>query len=80
MYLFIYVVNLLPMAIPKKKYTTVAQRVDKDICELVKENLVGQETIGGFYDKAALEKLQRESIPTLAAQEWPVKKETKVIQ
>ena len=65
------------MAIPKKKYTTVSQRVDMDICELVKKNLVGQETIGGFYDKAALEKLQREGVPTLAAQEWPVKKETK---
>lgn len=52
-------VYLLHMAIPKKKYTTVTQRVDLAICEKVKENLVGQETIGGFYDRAATNELKR---------------------
>ncbi len=63
--------------VSKKKYTTVAQRVDKEICDEVRKKLVGQETIGGFYDRAAKEKLQREGIPTLDRQEWPIKKETK---
>jgi hypothetical protein len=65
------------MPTQKKKYTTVAQRVDKTICDKVKEALVGQETIGGFYDRAAQEKLDREGIPTLERQTFPVKKETK---
>lgn len=56
------------MQIPKKKYITVSQRVDKQICEEVKKILVGQETIGGFYDKAAREKLDRDGIPTLQRQ------------
>lgn len=49
------------MTTPKKKYTTVSQRVDKDICDKVKGALVGQETIGGFYDRAAEEKLKRDT-------------------
>lgn len=61
----------------KKKYVTVSQRVDKDICNKVKLSLVGQETIGGFYDRAAQEKLDREGTPTLDRQDWPLKKETK---
>lgn len=44
----------------KKKYTTVSQRVDKEICDQVKEHITGQETVGGFYDRAASEKLERE--------------------
>lgn len=75
MVITICVVYLLHMAIPKKKYTTVSQRVDKEICEKAKETLVGQETIGGFYDKAAKEKLEREA--PVPVSNWPLKKETK---
>lgn len=69
---------LFIMAIPKKKYTTVAQRVDLTICDKVKKVLVGQETIGGFYDRAAEEKLERmQEKENVILQGYGKQKETK---
>lgn len=66
------------MAVPKKKYTTVAQRVDKEICDKVKLNLVGQETIGGFYDRAASNELERiQEKENVILQRYGKEKETK---
>jgi hypothetical protein len=44
----------------KKRYTSESVRVDKDIACQVREHLIGKESIGGFYDRAASEKLERE--------------------
>lgn len=46
----------------KKKYTTTPVRVDKAIKKKVEEHIIGQESIGGFYDRAAEEKLERETL------------------
>lgn len=58
-YLINFVEKTLNIMPDKKKYTTVAQRVDKEICGKVKDALIGQETIGGFYDRAATNELKR---------------------
>lgn len=45
----------------KKRYTTVPVRVDKKIKKKVEDHIIGQESIGGFYDRAAEEKIERET-------------------
>lgn len=66
------------MAKQKVQHTHKSVRVQREVLDSIIDHVSKtRQTISGFIELAVDEKLQRESIPTLAAQEWPVKNETK---
>ena len=52
-------------------------RVSDDHHKKLVDNLPKKINMGAWVEEAIDEKLQREGIPTLSVQDWPVKKETK---